>query len=139
MTYGGHPVGCAVGLANIGIMERENLPGRVLEYEDAFRQELEALRDLPIVGDVRGAGYFYGIERVRDRARKGRFSAEESGRLLRDFLSPRLFELGLICRAEDKGEPVVQLSPPLVAGPAEFKEITRILRQALGEAWEVMN
>jgi adenosylmethionine-8-amino-7-oxononanoate aminotransferase len=136
MTYGGHPVGCAVGLANIEIMERENLPGRVLEYQDAFRQELETLRDLPIVGDVRGAGYFYGIELVKDKATKGRFSAEESNRLLRDFLSPRLFDLGLICRAEDKGEPVIQLSPPLVAGPEEFQEITRILRQALSEAWD---
>jgi len=134
MTYGGHPVGCAVGLANIEIMERENLPGRVLEYQDAFRQELETLSDLPIVGEVRGAGYFYGIELVKDKATKGRFSAEESNHLLRDFLSPRLFDLGLICRAEDKGEPVIQLAPPLVAGPEEFREITRILRQALSEA-----
>jgi len=139
MTYGGHPVGCAVGLANIGIMEREDLPGRVLEYEDAFRQELEALRDLPIVGDVRGAGYFWGIELVKDKATKGRFSTEESNRLLRDFLSPRLFDLGLICRAEDKGEPVVQLAPPLVAGPEEFREMARILRQALSEAGDRMS
>jgi len=109
MTYGGHPVGCAVGLANLEIMEREDLPGRVLEFEDAFRRELETLNDLPIVGDVRGAGYFYGIELVKDKATKGRFSAEESKMLLRDFLSPRLFELGLICRAEEKGEPVMQL------------------------------
>ena len=136
MTYGGHPVGCAVGLANIEILERDNLPGRVLEYQDAFRKELEALSDLPIVGDVRGAGYFYGIELVKDKATKGRFSTEESNHLLRDFLSPRLFDLGLICRAEDKGEPVVQLAPPLVAGPEEFREIARILRQALSEAWD---
>ena len=139
MTYGGHPVGCAVGLTNLEILEREDLPGRVLEYEDAFRQELDALSDLPIVGDVRGAGYFYGIELVKDKATKGRFSTEESNRLLRDFLSPRLFELGLICRAEDKGEPVVQLSPPLVASPYEFRAIARILRQALGEAWDRMH
>jgi adenosylmethionine-8-amino-7-oxononanoate aminotransferase len=139
MTYGGHPVGCAVGLANIEILEREDLPGRVLKHEDAFRQELEALLDLPIVGDVRGAGYFWGIELVKDKETQGRFSTEESNSLLRDFLSPRLFELGLICRAEDKGEPVVQLSPPLVAGPEEFSEIARILRQALGEAWDRMS
>jgi len=139
MTYGGHPVGCAVGLANLGIMEREDLPGRVLQYEDTFRQELETLNDLPIVGDIRGAGYFYGIELVKDKATKGRFSPEESNRLLRDFLSPRLFDLGLICRAEDKGEPVVQLAPPLVAGPEEFREITRILRQALSEASDRMS
>ncbi len=139
MTYGGHPVGCAVGLANIAILERENLPGRVLEYEDAFRKELETLLDLPIVGDVRGAGYFYGIELVKDKATQGRFSAQESNHLLRDFLSPRLFELGLICRAEDKGEPVVQLSPPLVAGPEEFRGMSLILRKALSEAWDRMS
>ncbi len=120
-------------------MERENLPGRVLEYQDAFQQELEGLRDLPIVGDIRGAGYFYGIELVKDKATKGRFSPEESNHLLRDFLSPRLFDLGLICRAEDKGEPVVQLAPPLVAGPEEFREIARILRQALSEAGDRMS
>jgi adenosylmethionine-8-amino-7-oxononanoate aminotransferase len=138
MTYGGHPVGCAVGLANLGILEREDLPGRVLKYEDEFRGEVEALRDLPIVGDVRGAGYFYGIELVKDKRTKARFSTEESNSLLRDFLSPRLFDLGLICRAEDKGEPVVQLAPPLVAGPEEFRAMARILRQALGEAGERM-
>lgn len=139
MTYGGHPVGCAVALANIRIIEDEDLPGRVLRYEDAFLQELQTLADLPIVGDIRGAGYFYGLELVKDKATQGRFSHQECNRLLRDFLSGRLFELGLICRAEDKGEPVVQLAPPLIAGPDEFKEIARILRQALSEAWEVMN
>ncbi len=139
LTYGGHPVGCAVALANIEILEREDLPGRVRQHEGAFLRELQTLSDLPIVGDIRGAGYFYGIELVKDKATQGRFSQEECNRLLRDFLSHRIMELGLICRAEDKGEPVVQLAPPLVAGPEEFAEITRILRQALSEAWDVMS
>ena len=138
MTYGGHPVGCAVGLANIEILENEDLPGRVRQFEDAFLQELRTLEDLPIVGDIRGAGYFYGIELVKDKETQERFSPAECEQLLRGFLSDRLFELGLICRAEDKGEPVVQLAPPLVAGPEEFAEISTILRQALSEAWEVM-
>ena len=138
MTYGGHPVGCAVALANIEILESEDLPGRVRQHEDTFLRELKTLEDLPIVGDIRGAGYFYGIELVKDKQTQGRFSPDECTRLLRDFLSHRLFELGLICRAEDKGEPVVQLAPPLVAGPEEFAEITAILRQALSEAWDVM-
>ena len=136
LTYGGHPVGCAVGLANIEILEEEDLPGRVLKYEATLRQELETLYELPIVGDIRGAGYFYGLELVKDKATAGRFSSEECDRLLRDFLSPRLFELGLICRVEDKREPVVQLAPPLVAGPEEFHDIVGILRQALTEACE---
>jgi adenosylmethionine-8-amino-7-oxononanoate aminotransferase len=139
MTYGGHPVGCAVGSANISILEEEDLPGRVRQHENAFLQELQTLSDLPIVGDVRGAGYFYGVELVKDKATKSRFSREECNRLMRDFLSHRLFELGLICRTEDKAEPVIQLSPPLVAGPEEFREIARIMRQALSEAQDEMD
>ena len=139
LTYGGHPVGCAVGLANIDILEREDLPGRVLRYESELRGELETLRELPIVGDVRGEGYFYGIELVRDQETNARFSPEECDRLLRDFLSPRLFELGLICRVEDKREPVIQLAPPLIAGPEEFREIGTILRTALSEASDIMS
>ena len=138
ITYSGHPIGCAVALANIEILEREDLPGRVLEHEDAFRSELETLYDLKFVGDIRGAGYFYGIELVKDSATQERFSEAERNHLLGKILSPRTFELGLICRTEDKAEPVIQLSPPLVAGPEEFREIVRILRQAITEAQEIM-
>lgn len=138
ITYGGHPIGCAVALANIELMEREDLPGRVLRYEDAFRSELETLYDLKFVGDIRGAGYFYGIELVKDSASGERFSKLECKRLLGEILSPRTFELGLICRTEDKAEPVIQLAPPLVAGPEEFREIVQILRQAITEAQEAM-
>jgi adenosylmethionine-8-amino-7-oxononanoate aminotransferase len=138
ITYSGHPIGCAVALANIQIMEQEDLPGRVLQYEDAFRSELETLYDLKFVGDIRGAGYFYGIELVKDSATQERFTETERNHLLGKILSPRTFELGLICRTEDKAEPVIQLSPPLIAGPDEFREIVRILRQAITEAQEVM-
>ncbi len=131
-------VGCAVALANIAILEKEDLPGRVLRHEEAFLGELRTLLDLPIVGDVRGAGYFYGVELVKDKQTKARFETDECKRLFRDFLSPRLFELGLMCRVEDKQDPVIQLAPPLIAGPEEFAEIGRILRQALSEAWERM-
>jgi adenosylmethionine-8-amino-7-oxononanoate aminotransferase len=139
MTYGGHPVGAAVALANIGVLEAEDLPGRVRQHEDAFLDQLRTLEDLPIVGDIRGAGYFYGIELVKDKETQERFSEQECKRLLHDFLSHRLFELGLICRAEDKGEPVIQLAPPLIAGPEEFAEIASILRQALSEAWKFVS
>ena len=138
ITYGGHPISCAVALANIEIMEREDLPGRVLANEDAFRSELETLYDLKFVGDVRGAGYFYGIELVKDSETHERFSQAECDQLLGEILSPRTFELGLICRTDDKAEPVIQLAPPLVAGPEEFREIVRILRQAITEAQEIM-
>jgi adenosylmethionine-8-amino-7-oxononanoate aminotransferase len=134
ITFGGHPVSCAVALANIDIIEREDLPGRVRENEAAFRAALDDLTDLPIVGDVRGAGYFYAIELVKDRETKQTFSEDEADELLRGFLSTRLLELGLICRADDRGEPVIQFSPPLIAGQAEFDFINQTLRQVLTEA-----
>ena len=107
----------------------------VLANEGAFRSTLEQLLDLPIVGDVRGTGYFYAVELVKDKESRETFSDEECETLLRGFLSPRLFERGLICRADDRGDPVVQISPPLVATQAEFDEMTGILGDVLEEAW----
>jgi adenosylmethionine-8-amino-7-oxononanoate aminotransferase len=134
-TFGGHPVSAAVAMKNLDIFEREGLNQHVLQNEAAFRSTLEKLNDLPIVGDVRGDGYFYGIEMVKDKATKETFNAEESERLLRGFLSRALFDAGLYCRADDRGEPVVQLSPPLIIGQPEFDEIEQILRSVLTEAW----
>ncbi|MDE0894317.1 MAG: aminotransferase class III-fold pyridoxal phosphate-dependent enzyme, partial [Acidimicrobiales bacterium] len=134
ITFAGHPVSCAVALANLKIFEDENVLEHVRTNESAFRAALDDLADLPIVGDIRGAGYFYGIELVKDRTDRVSFNDEEREHLLRGFLSNRLLELGLICRADDRGEPVVQLAPPLIAGPDEFAEITSKLRQALTEA-----
>jgi adenosylmethionine-8-amino-7-oxononanoate aminotransferase len=131
ITFGGHPVSAAVALANIEVMEREDLNGRVREHEDAFRAMLDSLRDIPIVGDVRGMGYFQAIELVKDQATKETFTDDEGHRLLDEYLSTELFRNGLICRADDRGDPVVQLSPPLVAGPEEFAEIEAALRPAL--------
>ena len=125
----------AVALANLDIFEREDLLGHVHPNEPVFRATLEQLLDLPIVGDVRGAGYFWGIELVKDKATKETFNAEESERLLRGFLSQALFDAGLYCRADDRGDPVIQLAPPLICGPKEFDEIESILRSVLTEAW----
>ncbi len=134
-TFGGHPVSAAVGMANLDIFEREGLNDHVRAQSPVFRATLEKLKDLPIVGDVRGEGFFFGIELVKDKATKETFSGEESERLLRGFLSKALYEGGLYCRADDRGDPVIQLSPPLVAGPAEFDEMEQILRGVLTEAW----
>lgn len=133
-TFAGHPVSCAVAMANLDVFEKEHLLAHVQANEAAFRAALDDLADLPIVGEVRGMGYFYGIELVKDRDTKESFSAEESESLLRGFLTNRLLDLGLICRADDRGEPVIQLSPPLIAGPDEFERINQILRTALTEA-----
>lgn len=134
-TFGGHPVSAAVALENLDIFEEEGLNERVREYSPLFRLTLEKLTDLPIVGDVRGDGYFFGIELVKDKATKETFDDDESERLLRGFLSKALFDAGLYCRADDRGDPVVQLAPPLTIGPAEFDEIEQILRGVLTEAW----
>jgi adenosylmethionine-8-amino-7-oxononanoate aminotransferase len=133
-TFGGHPVSSAVALANLDIFEREGLNDRVKENAPAFRATLEKLLDLPIVGDVRGEGYFYGIELVKDKTTKETFNDEECERLLRGFLTPALFEAGLYCRADDRGDPVVQLAPPLISGQEEFDAIYDILNDVLGEA-----
>jgi len=124
-----------VAMANLDIFEREQLNQHVLDPEGDFRATLEKLHDLPIVGDVRGDGYFYGIELVKDKATKETFNDDESERLLRGFLSGALFEAGLYCRADDRGDPVVQLAPPLVADQAVFDEIEHILRDVLTRAW----
>lgn len=134
-TFGGHPVSSAVALANLDIFEEEKINENVRENSPIFRATLEKLLDLPIVGDVRGDGYFFGIELVKDKATKETFTDDESERLLRGFLSKALFEAGLYCRADDRGDPVIQLAPPLTIGPAEFDEIEGILRSVLTEAW----
>jgi adenosylmethionine-8-amino-7-oxononanoate aminotransferase len=136
ITFAGHPMAAAVALANLDIFEREDLCGHVREKEPEFRSMLDGLRELPIVGDVRGAGFFQAIELVKDQETKESFNEEESETLLRGFLSGALYEHGLICRADDRGDPVIQLSPPLIADTPEFEEIDRILRSVLTEAWE---
>ena len=133
-TFGGHPVSTAVGLANLQAFEREGINEHVRANEGAFRSTLERLTDLPIVGDVRGEGYFYGIELVKDKETKETFNEDESERLLRGFLSGALYEAGIYCRADDRGDPVIQLSPPLICGQEHFDEIEEVLRKVLTQA-----
>jgi adenosylmethionine-8-amino-7-oxononanoate aminotransferase len=135
ITFGGHPVQAAVALKNIEIMRRERIVDHVAETQDAFRATLSQLLELPIVGDVRGTGFFYAVELVKDKETRTTFDDEECETLLRGFLSPRLFEKGLICRADDRGDPVVQISPPLIARQEQFDELVGILGDALDEAW----
>ena len=130
LTFGGHPVAAAVALANLDVLEGEDLLGHVLRQEPELRATLEGLRDIPIVGDVRGAGFFWGIELVADPATKTPFDPKTAAAVL-GFLGPELHRRGLICRAADRGYPVIQLAPPLVAGPEQFEEIGRVLRGAL--------
>jgi adenosylmethionine-8-amino-7-oxononanoate aminotransferase len=134
-TFGGHPVQAAIALKNLEIIERERLVEHVRENEPVFQRTLAQLLELPLVGDLRGAGYFWALELARDEE-GNEFTDEESEWLLRGFLSRRLFQEGLICRADDRGDPVIQVSPPLIAGPAEFDRIVSILGDTLAEAHE---
>jgi adenosylmethionine-8-amino-7-oxononanoate aminotransferase len=133
-TFGGHPVSAAVAMANLDIFDREGLNDRVKENAPAFRATLEKLLDLPVVGDVRGAGYFYGIELVKDKETRETFNDDESERLLRGYLSKALFDAGIYCRADDRGDPVIQLAPPLTMGQADFDDIESRLRGVLKDA-----
>jgi adenosylmethionine-8-amino-7-oxononanoate aminotransferase len=136
ITFGGHPVQAAVALKNIEIMKRDRIVDHVAETQDAFRATLAQLLELPIAGDLRGTGFFYALELVKDKETRETFNDEECETLLRGFLSPRMFERGLICRSDDRGDPVVQISPPLVAGQQEFDQIAGTLGDVLEEAWE---
>jgi adenosylmethionine-8-amino-7-oxononanoate aminotransferase len=133
-TFGAHPVAAAVALATLDVYDREDLFGHVLRHEGEFTAMLDRLKDIPIVGHVRGDGYFHSIELVKDKETKETFSDEESEDLLRGFLSGELYKRGLICRADDRGDPVIQLAPPLICGPEHFEEMESVLRPVLTEA-----
>ncbi len=135
LTFAGHPASCAVALANLDVFDEEDLVGNVAAHEAGFVERLAGLAaDLPIVGEVRGAGYFQALELVPEAGHPARFGPAEAEALIRGFVGPRLFEEGLVCRADNRGDPIVQLSPPLVAGPDELDEIESTLRKVLGEA-----
>jgi adenosylmethionine-8-amino-7-oxononanoate aminotransferase len=133
-TFAGHPVAAATAMANLDVFEREDLCGHVRAKEGEFRAALESLYDIPIVGDVRGDGYFMAIELVKDKETKESFTSEESEELLRGYLSGELYRRGLICRTDDRGDPVVQFAPPLIADTEQFEEIVDVMRPVLEEA-----
>jgi adenosylmethionine-8-amino-7-oxononanoate aminotransferase len=140
ITFGGHPLSCAIALANLEIFEREDLIGRVQRYQDVFRGQLDELAGIhPMVGDVRGDGYFYSLELVKDKDTKETFTPAERDDLIKTFLLPRTRELGVYMRFDDRGETCAQFAPPLVAGPEEFAEMVGVLRQVLDEAWDRVN
>ena len=136
ITFGGHPVQAAIALKNLEIMRREKIVEHVDDEQDSVRAQLAQLLELPIVGDLRGTGFFYALELIKNKETRESFSDEECERLIRGFLTPRMFEAGLICRADDRGDPVIQISPPLIAGKAEFDELVGILGEVLTEAWQ---
>lgn len=134
-TFAGHPVSCAVAMANLDVFERDDILGHVMRTEEPFRAGLHSLDELPIVGDVRGDGFFYAIELVRDKASREPFSDPAIRSRLRAWLFDALFDAGLIARVDDRGDLVVQLSPPLICDLPEIDFMVGVLRSTLTEAW----
>jgi adenosylmethionine-8-amino-7-oxononanoate aminotransferase len=136
ITYGGHPVAAAIALRNLELFDREGVLENVRSHEGYLRERLDGVRDrVPIVGDVRGAGFFWALELVRDAA-GSRFDAEERERLLRGFIAGRLLQEGLIARPDDRGDAVLHLAPPLICGRPELDELVEKTEAVLADASE---
>jgi adenosylmethionine-8-amino-7-oxononanoate aminotransferase len=128
-----------VALATLEIYERENVMDNVMANEPLLHDLLNGLRDIPIVGDIRGIGHFWAIELVRDQETKVPFEGPAAEWLLKDVLSAELWGRGLICRLDDRTDPIVQIAPPLIADRETIEEIAQILREALSVAAERMS
>jgi adenosylmethionine-8-amino-7-oxononanoate aminotransferase len=137
-TFAASPASCAVALENLDMYDEMNLVGHVQANQDNFKKTLDKLSDLDIVGDVRGTGYFYAIELVKDKETKARFTVEEVEKLLRGFITKDLYSKGLYCRADDRGDPVVQLAPPLTSDQADFDMMESLVRETLTKAWDIV-
>jgi adenosylmethionine-8-amino-7-oxononanoate aminotransferase len=132
-TFGGHPASAAVTLKNIEIFERERVLENVRANEGYLEALLDELRELPIVGDVRGAGYHWAVELVKD-AGGARFDAAEREELVHRYMPGRLLEARIIARADDRGDPVLQIGPPLVCDRPTLKELVDAMAEVLTDA-----
>lgn len=136
ITFGGHPVAAAAALANIAIIERENLVEQAAQKGEYLRAELhKALDRHPSVGDIRGAGLFIGIELVKDKATR----EEMEGGATMGWLSDQLLQRGLICRCDDRLDPVIQLSPPLVIKKEEIDQVVGVIEEVIGALEEELH
>ncbi|MCW2995279.1 MAG: aspartate aminotransferase family protein [Conexibacter sp.] len=133
ITFGGHPVSSAIALKNMEIFERDGVLENVRELTPYLAETLGTLTDLPIVGDVRGDGFFWAMELVKDDE-NSTFDQAERDKLLRGYLPGRLREAGIIARADDRGDAVLQIAPPLVADKALLDEIVGLLGEVLADA-----
>lgn len=130
-TWAGHPTSAAVSLKVLDILEKEHVIENVRNNQDYFKDQLNALKDIPIVGDIRGTGYFWGIEIVKNQETKETWEGDDAERLLRGFVTPEMFRRGLICRSDDRGDPVVQLAPPLISTRDDIDFMVGVMREVL--------
>jgi adenosylmethionine-8-amino-7-oxononanoate aminotransferase len=128
-TYGGHTTACAAAVANLRIMERENLVERAQTMGAYIREQIRALFDKhPTMGDLRGLGMLYGIELVADRQSKGHLPRDKA---VGNWIRRRAWDLGLIIRADAD---ILLLAPPLTITKDEADRMVAIVDQAIGEA-----
>lgn len=137
ITFGGHPLCAAIALQNIEIFERDGILENVRALTPHLGSRMRELLPLPIVGDVRGDGFFWAVELVKDE-QCSRFDQAERDRLIRGFLPRRLRKAGLIARADDRGDSVLQIAPPLISDAALLDEITDRLAEVLADAGSYM-
>lgn len=139
LTFGGHPAACAAGLANIAIMERENILDHVRSTEGYFRSQLEAFADHRLVGDVRGDGFHYSLELVTDKLNRQWSATMDSASFVANHLTPMLMSEGILCRVavDHEGTPLIQFSPPLIFTEAHIDWLTTRLRRVLDNAAEL--
>jgi adenosylmethionine-8-amino-7-oxononanoate aminotransferase len=133
ITFGGHPVSAAIALKNMEIFERDGVLENVRALTPYLAETLGTLADLPIVGDVRGDGFFWAMELVKDDDNTT-FDQAERDTLLRGFLPGRLREAGIIARADDRGDAVLQIAPPLISDKAVLDDIVARLGDVLTDA-----
>ena len=138
ITFAGHPLCAAIAQRNLEIFRRDRVLENVREMEPYLQQRLEELRSLPIVGDVRGAGFFWALELVKDDENT-RLDAEEREHLLRGFLPGRLLEAGLIARPDDRGDAVLHLAPPLISDREVIDVLVDRVGAVLTDAWTALD
>jgi adenosylmethionine-8-amino-7-oxononanoate aminotransferase len=137
ITFAGHPLCAAIALKNVEIFEREGVLENVRAREPHLRELLDGLRELPIVGDVRGLGFFWAVEMVKGESNE-RLDADERERVLRGYMPGALRDAGLIARADDRGDAVLQIAPPLIADDAVLEEIVSAMRDVLAGAGRLL-
>ncbi|MEV2231664.1 aminotransferase class III-fold pyridoxal phosphate-dependent enzyme [Streptomyces phaeochromogenes] len=132
-TFAGHPLSAAIALRSLEIMERDRILENVRGLQDHLSARMASLAGLPIVGDVRGAGFFYACELVGDQEGGG-FSDTARAALVADLIPRRLREAGLLARVYNRAAPLVQIAPPLISDRHLLDRIADILAETLDEA-----
>lgn len=131
-TFGGNPLTSAVILKTIEVFGRDGILDHVRGLEGHLRDRMRELLALPVIGDIRGDGFFWAAELIDPQAPDGRFDPVTRDRLLSQIVAPAMLEAGLLVRAEARAEdPMVQIAPPLVCDRATLDRFVGQLGEVL--------